>query len=85
MPRLKIFITARPDAVDEWMNHFGVVVGVIVILQDPLPCETLAQLLGVDMDEIIGTSSNLHSLLAPSEKDQAFRVHHKSFSDFMWP
>ena len=38
---------------------------------------------GVDVDIVLGTLSNLHSLLAPSASTQTFRVHHKSFPDFI--
>ena len=37
----------------------------IVLLQDPLPCESLAKLLGVDATRVKGILSNLHSLLSP--------------------
>jgi hypothetical protein len=43
----------------------------------------LAQLLCVDVNDVIEALSNLHLLLAPSEKDQIYRVHHKSFPDFI--
>ena len=80
---LKILRAAQPDSIDYWIDRFQTFVGTIVILQDPLPCEALAQLLDVDVNDIIGTLSNLHSLLAPSEQDLTYRVHHKSFSDFI--
>jgi len=80
---LKILRAAQPDSIDDWIDRFQTFVGTIVILQDPLPCEALAQLLDVDVNDIIGTLSNLHSLLAPSEQDLTYRVHHKSFSDFI--
>lgn len=64
----RIIRAAQPDPIDDWFDQFRAFVGTIILLQDPLPCDTLAALLGVDVNEIIGTLSNLHSLLAPSEK-----------------
>lgn len=80
---MQIIRAAQPDPLDDWVDQFQTFVGTIVLLQDPLPCEALAALLGVDANDIIGTLSNLHSLLAPSRKGQIYRVHHKSFSDFI--
>jgi hypothetical protein len=79
----RIIRAAQPDPIDDWIHQFQTFVGAIVVLQDPLPCDVLAQLLDVDVNDIIGTLSNLHSFLAPSEMDQTYRVHHKSFPDFI--
>jgi hypothetical protein len=79
----RIIRAAQPDPIHDWIHQFHVFVGAIIVLQDPLPCDVLAQLLDVDVNDIIGTLSNLHSLLAPSKKDQIYRVHHKSFPDFI--
>jgi hypothetical protein len=80
---MQIIRAAQPDPVDGWIHRFKTFVGAIVLLQDPLPAEVLAALLGVDVNDILGTLSNLHSLLAPDQKDQIYRVHHKSFPDFI--
>ena len=80
---MRIIRAAQPDPADDWVLQFQKFVGAIVLLLDPLSCDALAKLLGVETDEISGALSNLHSLLAPNEKDHAFRVHHKSFSDFI--
>ena len=74
---------AQPDPIDDWTAHFQTCVGTIVLLHDPLPCDALAQLIGIDIGIILGTLSNLHSLLAPSAETRTFRVHHKSFPDFI--
>ena len=78
-----IIRAAQPDPVGDWAARFQAVVGTIVLLCDPLPCDALAQLIGVDVNVILGTLSNLHSLLSPSADTQTFRVHHKSFPDFI--
>jgi len=80
---LGIICAAQPDPVGDWAAHFRAVVGTIVLLCDPLPCDALAQLIGVGVNDILGTLSNLHSLLSPSADTQTFRVHHKSFPDFI--
>jgi hypothetical protein len=80
---MQIIRTAQPDPVDDWIHQFQTYVGAIVLLYDPLPCDVLAALLGVDVNNVIAALSNLHSLLAPSERDQTYRVHHKSFFDFI--
>ena len=59
---LWIIRTAQPQPAEVWFRTF---VGAIVLLQDPLPCESLAKLLGVDANRIKGILSNLHSLLSP--------------------
>jgi hypothetical protein len=80
---MQIIRAAQPDPVDDWVEWFQVVVGTITLLQDPLPCVGLAGLLDIDATEVIRTLSNLYSLLAPRGQDQVFRVHHKSFPDFI--
>jgi hypothetical protein len=78
-----IIRAAQPDPVGKWIDRFQICVGTIVLLYDPLPCDALAALTGIDIDDIVRTLSNLHSLFAPSSNGQTFRVHHKSFPDFI--
>ena len=78
-----IIRAAQPDPIGDWTAHFQTCVGTIVLLHDPLPCDALAQLIGIEINVILRTLSNLHSLLAPSADTQTFRVHHKSFPDFI--
>jgi len=54
-----------------------------VLLQDPLTCEALAKLPNAEVDEVRRTLSNLHSLLAASERDGTFWRHHKTSADFI--
>jgi len=78
-----IIRAAQPDPIDDWPTRFQTCVGTIVLLHDPLPCDALAQLIGIDIATILGTLSNIHSLLAPSADTWTFRVHHNSFPDFI--
>jgi len=78
-----IIRAAQPDPINDWTTHFQTCIGTIVLLHDPLPCDALAQLIGIDIGTILRTLSNLHSLLAPSAETRTFRVHHKSFPDFI--
>ena len=52
-----------------------------MLLHDPLPRDSLAVIIKLDVHDIDRTLSNLHSLLAPS--GTGFRVHHQSFPDFI--
>jgi hypothetical protein len=66
-----------------WIRRFRECVGTVVLLYDTLPCDALAKLIGMEADEVRGTLSNLHSLLAPSGEYQIFQIHHQSFSEFI--
>ena len=62
MDDIYLWIIRKPRFGFIWFRTF---VGAIVLLQDPLPCESLAKLLGVDATRVKGILSNLHSLLSP--------------------
>ena len=80
---LQILRAACPKQVGSWIGRSQIIVGTITLLQDPLPCNALAELLGIDASDIVTMLSNLHSLFAPGAEDQIFRMHHKSFPDFI--
>ncbi|KIJ39520.1 hypothetical protein M422DRAFT_257571 [Sphaerobolus stellatus SS14] len=80
---MQIIRSAVPNPVDNWLELYQEFVGTIIILQDPLSCNALAALLGVDVNDINGALAHLHSLLAPSRDNGPFRIHHKSFPDFI--
>ena len=80
---MQIIRAACPEQMGSWVDRFQIIVGTVTLLQDPLPCDTLAHLLGIDANDIVRTLSNLHALFAPGAKDQIFRIHHKSFPDFI--
>jgi hypothetical protein len=54
---MQIIRAAQPDPVDGWIHRFETFVGAIVLLQDPLPAEVLAALLGVDVNDIVNRDS----------------------------
>ena len=80
---MQIIRSAQPDPVGAWTEQFQLCVGTIMLLYDPLPSASLAEFIGVDEMELIGTLLNLHSLFAPRGDEQLFQVHHKSFPDFI--
>ncbi len=80
---MQIIRSAIPTPVDDWVDRYQEIVGTIIFVQDPLSCDALAGLLDIDVNDIHGTLSHLHSLIAPSGEDQTFRVHHKTFPDFV--
>ena len=75
-----IIHAAQPDPVGNWADLFKACVGTLMLLHDPLPSDAVTKLINIDVDE---TLSNLHSLLAPSGRNQIFRIHHTSFLDFI--
>ena len=79
----EIIRAAQPDPIGNWADQFKDCVGTIVLLHDPLPCDAVAELIDVEIDEVTATLSNLHSLLAPSVDNRIFRIHHKSLPDFI--
>ncbi|KAH6916418.1 hypothetical protein BKA70DRAFT_1140574 [Coprinopsis sp. MPI-PUGE-AT-0042] len=79
----QVLRAAVPDPVDDWFDDYQAVVGAIVIAADVLSVNSLASLLEKQPNEIVRTLSNLHSLVAPTNHNEAFRVHHKSFPDFV--
>jgi len=54
-----------------------------VLLYDLLPSHALAELIGIQVDEIFVALSDLHSLVPLSENDRTFRIRHRSFLDFI--
>jgi hypothetical protein len=82
---MQIICSAVPTPVDDWVDCYQEIVGTIIFVQDPLSCDALAGLLDLDIDVNIihRTLSHLHSLITPSGEDQTFRVHHKTFPDFV--
>jgi len=83
----QILLSAVPDYDhdhDDWFARYQLVVGTIVVLQYPLPCQALSKLLKMDAEEIESALSELHSIVAPTTgQNVAFRIHHKSFPDFV--
>jgi hypothetical protein len=80
---IQILRSAIPENSIEIVEHFRLVVGTIVLLQDPLPFQSLANLLDMPPLDITATLNHLHSIIAPSSQDQSPRIYHKSFPDFI--
>ncbi|KAH6867761.1 hypothetical protein BKA70DRAFT_1414438 [Coprinopsis sp. MPI-PUGE-AT-0042] len=74
---------AVPKRVGDWFDDYQAVVGSIVVAADVLSTQSLASLLDMDRNGIVGALSHLHSLIAPTRDSDAFHVHHKSFPDFV--
>lgn len=72
-----------PNDRERWFERYQTVVGTVVALQYPLPCLALSALVGLDPDNVKRALSHLYSLVAPTGQDLSFRIHHKSFPDFV--
>jgi hypothetical protein len=70
---MRIIRAAQPNAA--WVHWFQTIVGAVILLQDPLPCESLAKLLNVDPNKIMGT---LSSTLASCTRQRRLHVSHPS-------
>ncbi|KAH6874860.1 hypothetical protein BKA70DRAFT_1577128 [Coprinopsis sp. MPI-PUGE-AT-0042] len=79
----QVLRAAVPNPIRDWFDAYQVIVGAIVVAADVLPVPSLALLLNKKPNDIIRTLSHLHALIAPTNHSEAFRVHHKSFPDFI--
>ncbi|EED20910.1 G-protein beta WD-40 repeats containing protein, putative [Talaromyces stipitatus ATCC 10500] len=84
-PILKQLINGRPEkAQKSLVERFRIIVGTIVHLAEPLSRSSLASLLHIDIQEIEGQVSSLHSVLnVPYSADSPIRMLHTSFRDFL--
>ncbi|KAH6867750.1 quinon protein alcohol dehydrogenase-like superfamily [Coprinopsis sp. MPI-PUGE-AT-0042] len=80
---IQVLRAAVPKRVGDWFEDYQAVVGSIVVAADVLSTQSLASLLDMDPNGIVGALSHLHSLIAPTRDSDAFHVHHKSFPDFV--
>jgi hypothetical protein len=81
---MQILRSAVPEGSgNHLVKGFRKVVGTIILLQDPLPLESLAGLLSMTISEIKRTLNHLHSIIAPGSRDRSPQVYHKSFPDFI--
>jgi len=81
---LQILQSAVPkDSGKHIVERFQMVVGTIILLQDPLPTKALANLLAMAINDINRALSHLHSIIAPSSLDGSPQIYHKSFLDFI--
>jgi hypothetical protein len=85
----QILLSAVPDDDDSdneddyWFGHYQIVVGTVVALQYPLPCSAFSAIVDLVPDDVKRALCHLYSLVAPTGQDLTFRVHHKSFPDFV--
>jgi len=65
-------------------HSFRTVVGMVLLILNPLPIKALSELLGYDILHIRSTIRSLHSLLLiPDKPEDPIRTFHKSFPDFL--
>ena len=64
-------------------SRFHSVVGTIVLLRDPLPLRALASLLHIENNDVKGALAHLQSIIFLSGPENAPRIYHKSFPDFL--
>ncbi|KAH8710102.1 vegetative incompatibility protein HET-E-1 [Phaeosphaeriaceae sp. PMI808] len=80
----QLFDVEDDDEREELAAEFREVVGSIVLLENPLPSNSLARLLGVASDDVNSRLYSLHSVLSiPGDDDVPIRLLHKSFRDFV--
>ena len=65
------------------LSRFHSVIGTIVLLQDPLPLRPLASLLQMETNDVKGALAHLQSIIFLSGPENAPRIYHKSFPDFI--
>ena len=65
------------------LSRFHSVVGTIVLLQDPLSLRPLASLLHMEINDVKGALTHLQSIIFLSRPENAPRIYHKSFPDFI--
>ncbi|RDA85631.1 hypothetical protein CP532_3563 [Ophiocordyceps camponoti-leonardi (nom. inval.)] len=69
---------------DEALQNFKRIVGSIVTLEDPLPANSLARLLGIGPESVEDELYLLHSVLdIPSDPKDPVKLFHESFRDFL--
>ncbi|KIL56296.1 hypothetical protein M378DRAFT_89577, partial [Amanita muscaria Koide BX008] len=67
---------------DDTISRYQSVVGAIVFVQRPLPVSTLAQLIKIDVLDILEVLDNLQSVILLGSNDLP-RIYHKSFPDYL--
>jgi hypothetical protein len=64
--------------------NFRAVVGTLITLQDTLPLEEVARLLGFPLDEVHSILNQLGSvIILPQSDKESAHIYHQSFSDFL--
>ena len=77
------FTNVHPGSSQRYF-HFQTVVGVVLLIFNPLSIKNLSELLGQSAKYIHTTIRTLHSLLhVPENTEDPIRIFHKSFPDFL--
>jgi hypothetical protein len=78
-------VVGRRDSEKETLaREFRKIIGSIVILADPLPTSSLANILDIRKEDVDSRLHFLHSVLnIPSDRDTPVRLLHRSFRDFL--
>ena len=77
------FSDTHPDNTQPYIR-FRTVVGVVLLLFNPLSTKDLSDLLGCSSQYIWGATRSLHSLLrVPGSMEDPIQIFHKSFPDFL--
>ncbi|RSL44392.1 hypothetical protein CEP54_014706 [Fusarium duplospermum] len=84
-PTLDQMIADRPErAKENLLSNFRDVVGVIILLAEPLSISNLSRLVGTPIRDIQGLLRHLHSVLSvPNSLQEPVRMLHLSFHDFL--
>ncbi|KAF8629283.1 hypothetical protein AX15_003530 [Amanita polypyramis BW_CC] len=82
---LQVLRSALPkDTEEDLILRFHWVVGSIVLLRNPLSIRSLACFIQYEEDDVLDALYHLHSIiLTPSTIEQAPRIYHPSFPDFI--
>ncbi|KAJ8063245.1 hypothetical protein OCU04_008478 [Sclerotinia nivalis] len=80
----QLFINQDEEEKKMLAREFRQIIGVIIILADPLSIVSLASLLNVPKEDIKSRLVSLHSVLdIPMNEDAPVRLYHLSFHDFL--
>src|SRR6266704_2846923 len=64
------------------LERYQAVIGTIIVVQDPLPIATLANLIGLSSEDVRAVLDNLQSVILLGDNDIP-RVYHNSFPDYI--
>lgn len=89
----QIYITVLKDSIrqdyddeekEELYESLREVLGSIVTLLSPLPMNSLANLLDIEVEFVNETLADMHTIFnIPSQKNRAIHLHHPTFRDFL--
>jgi ABC-type cobalt transport system substrate-binding protein len=80
----QLFAAKNKKEVEQLLQEFQNVIGVIVLLATPLSVVTLAQLTGITEKKIVNRLKRFHSVLSvPVDPRAPVRILHSSFRDFL--